>query len=159
MASLNKVMLVGRLGRDPEMRYTKSGSAVASFSIATDERWKDKQGNRQEHTEWHNIVAWTKLADFAQNYLKKGMLIFVEGQLRTRDWTDNANVKHYRTEIRADNIQFMEPKGDGPRAGGGGAARPQSPSQSQDRGPSGPPMDEGPEPPGGGEYLEDDIPF
>jgi single-strand DNA-binding protein len=155
MASLNKVLLVGRLGRDPEIRYTKSGSAVASFSLATDERWKDKQGNRQEHTEWHSIVAWTKLADFTQNYLKKGMLIYVEGQLRTRDWTDTANVKHYRTEIRADNIQFMEPKGDGPRGGGGGGAKP-----TQDRGPSGPP-DEGPEPPGGGggEYLEDDIPF
>jgi single-strand DNA-binding protein len=153
-------MLVGRLGRDPEIRYTKSGSAVANFSIATDERWKDKQGNRQEKTEWHYIVAWAKRAEFVQNYLKKGSLIFVEGRLQTRDWTDTANVKHYRTEINADNIQFMEAKGDGPRGGGSAAARPQSPSpsQSQDRGPSGPP-DEGPEPAGGGEYLEDDIPF
>jgi len=152
MSSLNKVLLIGRLGRDPEIRYTKGGSAVANFSMATDERWKDKQGNRQEKTEWHSIVAWARLAEFAQNYLKKGSLIFVEGRLQTRDWTDNQNVKHYRTEVVANDIRFMEPKGDGSRSGGG----PSRPSQERG-GP--PPADEGPEPMGGGEYLEDDIPF
>ena len=157
MSSLNKVLLVGRLGRDPEIRYTKGGSAVANFSIATDERWKDKQGNRQERTEWHYIVAWSKLADFVQNYLKKGTLIFIEGKLQTRDWMDQQNVKHYRTEIIANDIRFMERKGDGPQGGGGGGG---GGKPAQDRGPSGPP-DDGPEPAGGGggEYLEDDIPF
>ena len=97
MGSLNRAMLIGRLGRDPELRYTKSGGAVASFSIATDSRWKDKEGNQQERTDWHNIVAWGNLADLAQKYLKKGRLVYIEGRLQTSDWVDNQNVKRYKT--------------------------------------------------------------
>ena len=167
MSSLNKVMLIGRLGRDPEIRYTKSGSGVANFSIATDERWKDKEGNRQERTEWHSIVAWGKLADFAQNYLKKGKLVFIEGRLQTRDWTDTQNVKHYKTEINAKDIRFMEKLDDSQRAAGAGAARPDRP-QRQERAAAAPergappasfPDDQGGDPGPEGEYLEDDIPF
>ena len=157
--NLNKVMLIGRLGRDPEVRYTNSGSAVANFSMATTDTWKDKQGQRQERTEWHNIVAWGRLADFAQNYLKKGKLIYVEGRLQTRDWTDNQNVKHWKTECVANTINFMEKLGDGegqaPSAGSG----PYNDPGPQDPGP--PPEDMGGQgnPADQGAYVEDDIPF
>ena len=151
--NLNKVMLIGRLGRDPEIRYTNSGSAVANFSIATTDTWKDKQGQKQERTEWHNIVAWARLADFAQNYLKKGKLIYVEGRLQTRDWTDDKNVKHYKTECVAHTINFMEKLGDSQ-----GAAPSGGPAPSEDPGPQdpGPPANTGGEQ---GAYVEDDIPF
>ena len=164
MSSLNKAMLIGRLGRDPELRYTKSGGAVANFSIATDSRWKDKEGNQQESTEWHNIVVFGRTADVVQQYLKKGRLVYVEGRLQTRDWVDNQNVKHYRTEIVANTVQFLE-RTEG--AGGGAPGRePQDggyDSQSEQRNPPqdgahgdqpdqrNPPQDEA--------YLEDDIPF
>ena len=161
--SLNKVMLIGRLGRDPEMRYTQSGTAVANFSLATDDNWRDKQGNKQERTEWHNIVAWGKLADTVNNYLKKGRQVYVEGRLQTRDWTDNANVKHYRTEIVASTVTFLG--GPGERQGGGAPAGnyggPQgAPGGSQ----GGPPQGQGGPPPQDdsydqGGYMEDDIPF
>ena len=88
MGSLNKVLLIGRLGKDPEIRYTQSGNAVAHFSIATSESWTDSQGQRQEKTEWHEVVAWNKLADLAQSYLKQGSLIYIEGRLQTRSWDD-----------------------------------------------------------------------
>ncbi len=151
--NLNKVMLIGRLGRDPETRYTNSGSAVANFSIATTETWKDKQGQKQERTEWHNIVCWGPQADFAQNYLKKGRLIYVEGRLQTRDWTDNQNVKHYKTEITANNILFMEPReaGQGGQRAGGGSYD-QAPPPAQGPPPGGAAEEESP-------YMEDDIPF
>ena len=150
--NLNKVMLVGRLGRDPETRYTNSGSAVANFSMATTDTWKDKSGQKQERTEWHNIVAWARLADFTQNYLKKGKLIYVEGRLQTRDWTDNQNVKHWKTEIVANTIQFMEPRGDGDQAASGGGPTHEDPGPQD----PGPPQDQGSDP---GAYVEDDIPF
>ena len=156
MASINKVMLIGNLGKDPEIRYTNSGSAVANFSIATNESWKDKEGNRQERTEWHNIVAWGKLADFAQNYLKKGKSVYLEGRIQTRDWVDNQDVKHYKTEIVANTIQFVGPREEGDQGGRGPAP---------DRGGSGGPPAPYPEPsqggpqPDEGAYLEDDIPF
>lgn len=154
--TLNKAMLIGRLGKDPEVRYTKSGDAVASFTMATDETYKDKQGNKQEKTEWHNINAWGKLADFVQNYLKKGRLIYVEGRIQTRDWTDKDNVKHWKTEIRADTIRFVGPPPDGAKRGGPGAGEDERPS-AKGRGPDRP---EAPPPPeGGNEYPEDDIPF
>ncbi|HUJ75933.1 MAG TPA: single-stranded DNA-binding protein, partial [bacterium] len=114
--TLNKAMLIGRLGKDPEIRYTKAGDAVANFTLATDDTWRDKQGNKQERTEWHTIVAWGRLADFVQNYLKKGRQIYVEGRLQTRDWTDQQNVKHYRTEVVANTIRFVGPN---PEGGGG----------------------------------------
>lgn len=149
MAGINKVLLMGNLGRDPEVRYTQSGSAVANFSIATNRSWKDKQGNRQEHTEWHNVVAWGPKAEFVQNYLKKGSRVFIEGRLQTRDWTDNQNVRRFKTEIVANDIQFMDRASDSPGQGG------------QPSDPSGPPAEEpgGEPPPEDGAYLEDDIPF
>jgi single-strand DNA-binding protein len=152
--NLNKVMLIGRLGKDPEIRYTKSGDAVANFTMATTDTWKDRQGNRQERTEWHTIVAWRQLADFVQNYLKKGRLIFVEGRLQTRDWTDQQNVKHYRTEVVANTINFMEPRPDGERAqqGGGTGGQRQQQQPAQDSYDQGPPPEDAP-------YAEDDIPF
>ena len=114
---LNKVMLIGNVGRDPEVRYTQRGDAVANFSIATSENWKDKGGQRQEKTEWHNLVAFRQRADFVQQYIKKGSKIYVEGKLQTRDWTDNQSVKHYRTEVVVDNIQFVGPPPDGQSRG------------------------------------------
>lgn len=157
--NLNKAMLIGRLGRDPEIRYTKSGDAVANFSIATTENWKDKQGNRQERTEWHNIVCWGRLADFAQNYLKKGKLIYIEGRLQTSDWTDSQNVKHYKTEVVANTVNFMEPRGDGQQYQQQQAPAVQGQEQAQ-----GPPADmQNQQPPDHGNqeaaYVEDDIPF
>ncbi len=150
--NLNKVMLIGRLGQDPEVRYTNSGNAVANFSMATTDTWKDKGGQRQERTEWHKIVAWARLADFSQNYLKKGKLIYVEGRLQTRDWTDNQNVKHFRTEVVANTINFMEKLSDSPGAGAPRQDAGGPPEQQQDDRPEEPPeMDAA--------YMEDDIPF
>src|SRR5690349_4582254 len=122
-------MLIARIGRDPEVRYTKNGTAVASFSCATSEKYKD-----QERTEWHNIVAWGKLADFSQNYLKKGREIYVEGRIQTRDWTDKDNVKHYKTEINANTIRFVGPRPQG--EGGGGGPRMQEDGGGYGGGPS-----------------------
>jgi len=108
--SVNKVILVGNLGRDVELRHTPGGAAVAKFSVATNERWKDKSGQLQEHTEWHNIVAWAKLAEFCGTYLSKGRQIYVEGTLRTRTYDDEKGNKRYFTEVRAQTIQLLGPK-------------------------------------------------
>lgn len=107
MASVNKVILVGNLGRDPEVKMTPTGQKVASFSIATTERYKDQQGNKQEKTEWHNIVAWRKLADIIEQYVKKGSSLYIEGKLTTRSWDDPQGQKKYRTEIIANSIQML----------------------------------------------------
>jgi len=116
--SLNKVTLIGNLGKDPELSYTPSGVAVAKFSVATGEKWKDQEGNLQEHTEWHNIVAWRKLAEICGQYLKKGSKVYLEGKLQTRSWDDkNTGVKRYTTEVIADDLIMLDSKG-----GGGGAA-------------------------------------
>lgn len=115
--SLNRAMLIGNLGRDPELRYTASGVAVATFSIATNEAWKDAEGAAQERTEWHNIVAWRKLAEFCGEYLRKGRKIYVEGKIQTRNYDDkNTGVKKYVTEIVADNILLLDskPQAEGP---------------------------------------------
>jgi len=110
--SLNKVLLIGHLGKDPELSYTASGVAVAKFSIATNERWKDQDGNTQERTEWHNIVAWRKLAEICGQYLKKGSKAYLEGRLQTRSWDDkNTGVKRYTTEIIADDLIMLDSKG------------------------------------------------
>lgn len=110
--SLNKVMLIGNLGKDPELRYTTSGVAVATFSIATSESWKDADGNMQEKTEWHNIVAWRKLAEICGEWLKKGKKIYIEGRLQTRSYDDkNTGAKKYITEIVADNMIMLDGKG------------------------------------------------
>jgi single-strand DNA-binding protein len=112
--SLNKVQLIGNLGKDPELTYTPSGVAVAKFSIATGERWKDQEGNFQEKTEWHNIVAWRKLAEICGQYLKKGSKVYVEGKLQTRSWDDkNTGAKRYSTEIVVDDLIMLDSKGAG----------------------------------------------
>ena len=116
MANLNKVILIGRLGQDPEAKETPSGAFVANFSMATNEFWTDKQGEKQERTEWHNVVAWDKLADLANNYLHRGSNIYCEGKLQTRSWESEEGEKKYKTEIVASNIQFLDKKEDSPPA-------------------------------------------
>jgi len=106
--SLNKVILIGRLGRDPEMRYTPSGQPVTNFSLATDESYTGKDGNKVEKTEWHRIVVWGKQAEFCGNYLAKGRLVYVEGKLETRKWTDKDGAEKYTTEIKADRVLGLE---------------------------------------------------
>jgi single-strand DNA-binding protein len=117
--SVNKVILVGRLGRDPETRYTGGGQAVANFSVATDETYKDKNGERQKRTEWHKIVVWGKQAEIAQQYLKKGSQIFLEGRIQSREWTDKENQKRTSYEIVATNFRMLGSRSD---SMGGGAA-------------------------------------
>ncbi len=112
MAGVNKVILVGNLGKDPEVRYLEGGTAVANFSLATTETYKDKGGNRVEQTEWHNVVLWRGLAEVAEKYLKKGSQVYVEGKLRTRAWDDKDGVKRYSTEIIADNMTMLGGKRD-----------------------------------------------
>ena len=143
---LNKVLLMGNLGRDPEVRYTQGGTAVANFSIATDERWTDKNGQAQEKTEWHKIVVWGKTAELCGQYLKKGRQAFIEGRLQTREWTDKQNQKQYTTEIVANNVQFIGGRPDGVPAAPNGAEQNGPPPGAEDQSP----------PPGVG---PDDIPF
>lgn len=109
---VNKVTLVGRLGKDPEVRHLENGAVVANFSVATSERYKDKDGNRQEKTEWHNISAWRYQAEFAEKYLNKGALVYIDGKLRTRSWEDKEGNKKYTTEVIVDNIQKLDWKRD-----------------------------------------------
>lgn len=105
--SLNKVMLIGNLGKDPELRYTANGTPVASFSIATSDSWKDLEGNLTERTEWHNIVAWRKLAEICGEWLKKGQKVYIEGNIRNRSYDDKNGVKRYVTEIIADDLIML----------------------------------------------------
>jgi single-strand DNA-binding protein len=124
--SVNKVILVGRLGRDPETRYTGGGQAVANFSVATDESYKDKNGERQKRTEWHKIVVWGKQAEIAQQYLKKGSLIFIEGRIQSREWQDKEGQKRTSFEIVATNFRMLGGRSEGAAAasaGGGAGAR------------------------------------
>jgi single-strand DNA-binding protein len=136
---VNRVFLIGRLGRDPEIRHTTSGSAVANFSLATDERWTDAEGNRQTRTEWHNIVAWRKLADICGQYLRKGRLVFIEGRIQTREWDDRDGNKRRTTEIIASNMQMLGGRGQGEES-----AEPQRQKEQND-------MEIG--------ITDDDIPF
>ena len=115
---LNKVMLIGRITKDPDARTTQTGQSVASFSVATNARWKDQQGQLQERGEFHNIVAWRKLADICKQYLRKGSKVYIEGRLQTRSWQDQQGVTKYRTEVVADNMIMLDSKG----SGGGGAS-------------------------------------
>ena len=118
---INKVILIGNLGKDPEVRFTPGGQAVANFNIATSESWTDKNsGQKQERTEWHRIVVWGKLAELCGEYLKKGRQCYVEGRLQTREWTDKEGQKKYTTEIVANTVQFL---GGGGGGGGGGGSR------------------------------------
>jgi single-strand DNA-binding protein len=119
MASLNKVLILGNLGSDPELKMTQSGQAVAHFNVATNESWYDKAGGtRQERTEWHRIVVWGRQAEQCQQYLKKGRTVFIEGRLQTREWEDKQGQKRTTTEINALNVQFVG--GQGPGQGQGG---------------------------------------
>ncbi|MFI5316783.1 MAG: single-stranded DNA-binding protein [Myxococcota bacterium] len=111
MASVNKVILVGNVGRDPELRYTQGGQPVASFSIATNERFKDKEGNWKDRTEWHRIVAWARLAEICGEYLRKGSQVYVEGRIQTRDWEDKEGNKRQTTEIVALAMQMLGRRG------------------------------------------------
>ena len=139
---INKVILVGNLGRDPEVRYTPSGVAVANFTIATSERWKDKAtGEMQERTEWHRIVAWGKLGEICGEYLSKGRQVYIEGRIQTREWEDKEGIKRYNTEIVANEMKMLGTRDSG------GASRPSAPAQVPEY--SGPPL------PG----EDDDIPL
>ncbi|WP_303646333.1 single-stranded DNA-binding protein [Acidithiobacillus montserratensis] len=117
MAGVNKVILLGHLGRDPEMRYQPSGAAIANFSLATSETYKDRDGNKQERTEWHRVVFFNRTAEIAGEYLRKGSMAYVEGRLQTRKWTDKDGQERYTTEIIGDRLQLV-----GSRGGSGGAA-------------------------------------
>jgi len=117
MASLNKCMLIGNLGKDPEVRYTAGGTAVASFSIATTEKFKGKSGDWEEKTEWHNITLWARLAEIAGEYLAKGKTVYIEGRLQTRKWQDKDGKDRYTTEIVGEKMQMLSGKGDGKPAG------------------------------------------
>lgn len=151
---VNKVILVGNLGKDPETRYMPNGKAVTNFSIATSESWKDKQtGEQREQTEWHNIVMYDRLAEIAAEYLKKGSQVYIEGKLRTRKWQDKEGQDRYSTEIVADRMQLLGGRGSG-GAGGGGESMTREPASS------------GAAPAkasksGGGAFdeMDDDIPF
>jgi len=116
MSSLNKVMLIGRLGKDPEVKFTSSGTAVCNFSLATSETFKDKSGEKQEKTEWHNVQLWQKLAEIAGEYLIKGSLVYIEGRLQTRKWQDKEGNDRYTTEIVGERMQMLGSKGDGGRS-------------------------------------------
>ena len=118
-AGVNKVILIGNLGRDPELRYTQSGQAVANFTLATTESWNKREGGREERTEWHRIVAWGRTAELCAQYLSKGRTVYVEGRLQTRDWEDREGNKRTTTEINAQTVQFLgAPRGSGHPGGG-----------------------------------------
>ncbi|NMO20239.1 single-stranded DNA-binding protein [Pyxidicoccus fallax] len=166
---VNKVILIGNLGADPEVRFTPGGQAVANFRIATSDSWTDKNGQKQERTEWHRIVVWGKLAELCGEYLKKGRQCYIEGRLQTREWTDKENRKNYTTEVVANSVTFLGGRdaGEGMSGGGGGGGRRQFNSQRGNGSGNGmdtdygqpPPMDDsgmGGGPGGGG---DDDIPF
>jgi len=137
MASVNKVILIGNLGRDPELRYTQGGQAVANFNIATTDKFTDKEGNPQERTEWHRIVVWGKQAENCAQYLSKGRSAYIEGSLQTRDWEDKEGIKRYTTEVRAQRVQFLGGPGGGQRTAGAAPA-------SGDSGPPAPPAQDVP---------------
>lgn len=112
MSSLNKAMIIGRLGQDPEVRYTQSNTAVANLSVATSERYKDNMGEWKENTEWHRVVAWGRLAEICQEYLKKGSQVYIEGPIQTRKWEDKEGQTRYTTEIKALTMKMLDSKGD-----------------------------------------------
>lgn len=123
MSGLNKTMLIGRLGADPELRHTQSGDAVCNFTMATSEKWKGKDGEMQEKTEWHRIVAWKKVAEICDKYLSKGKQVYIEGRLQTRKWEDKDGNKRYTTEIVANQVVFLGNKNDSDQGGGSGRER------------------------------------
>lgn len=147
MSSLNKVLLIGRLGKDPEIRYTPDGSPVANFSLATSENWTDKSGTRQERTEWHNIVAWKKLADLSKRFLTKGRQVYIEGRIRTREWDDRDGNKRRTTEVIANQMVLLGSRSEGAESQYAAAAPGvQATSESE-------------EAPSSAGITDDDIPF
>ncbi|MGQ0579098.1 MAG: single-stranded DNA-binding protein [Betaproteobacteria bacterium] len=155
MASVNKVILIGNLGRDPEVRYMPSGDAVANISIATTETWKDKNGEKQEKTEWHRVAMFGKTAEIAGEYLKKGSQVYIEGRLETRKWTDKEGQERTTTEIRADRMQML-----GSRSGGSERMTPPEDDTPRAAAAPAPAKKSGGAAKGSGvEDLEDDIPF
>ncbi len=142
--SVNKAILIGRLGKDPELRYTPSGKAVATFSLATSERWSSQDGQKQESTTWHNIVVWGKQAEVMKEYLSKGREVYIEGRIANRSYDDKEGVKKYISEVVVQNFSFVGSKGD--TGGGGGSSNQSTPADM----PSGPPA-------GGND--DDDLPF
>jgi single-strand DNA-binding protein len=160
MASLNKVLLIGNLGRDPETRYLPSGGAVCNFSIATSERFNDKSGQKQERTEWHNIVMYGKLAEIAQQYLKKGSNVYIEGRIQTSKWQDKTTGQDkYKTEIVADQMQMLGGRGQGGGQGGDDFNQEYSPAPQQSRPQSAPQAAPAARPAKSFDDFEDDIPF
>ena len=155
MASVNKVILIGNLGRDPETRYMPDGAAITNISVATTDTWKDKQGEKQEKTEWHRVAFFGKLAEIAGEYLKKGSQVYVEGRLQTRKWQDKDGQDRYTTEIVADRMQML---GSRQGMGGGAAAAAEPPPEG---GGSARPAGGKPAGKPGGKFddFEDDIPF
>lgn len=158
MASVNKVILVGNLGRDPEVRNMPSGDAIANFSIATTDTWKDKSGQRQERTEWHRISMFGKQAEIAGQYLKKGSTVYIEGRLQTRKWTDKEGAERTTTEVVADRMQMLGGRDGGSRENNDGdhnysQQAPREQSQQQASGGNGIPSS------GGFDDFDDDIPF
>ena len=148
MASVNKVILIGNLGRDPETRYSPDGAAITNVSVATTRRYKDSSGQQQEETEWHRVVFFGRLAEIAGEYLRKGRPVYVEGRLRTRKWTDKEGVEKYTTEVVAENMQIL-----GSREGmGGGEAEESAPVRSTAPKPAAKPAQNIAE-------MDDDIPF
>jgi single-strand DNA-binding protein len=154
MASVNKVILIGNLGKDPEVRYLPSGDAVANISIATTETWKDKAGEKQEKTEWHRVSMFSKLAEIAGEYLKKGSQVYIEGRLETRKWTDKEGHERYSTEIRADRMQML-----GSRSGGSERMAPPEEDVARAAPASAPAKKPAAGKGGNFDDLEDDIPF
>jgi len=150
MNSLNKAMLIGRLGKDPEVRNLEGGSTKAAFPIATTEVYKDKSGQRVENTHWHNIVCWRGLAEIAEKYLKKGANIYVEGKIVTRSWDDKDGNKRYTTEIVADNFIMLDKKSDSGNGGGGNYEHHSAPAASSE-----PKQENAP----ASESFADDLPF
>jgi single-strand DNA-binding protein len=147
MAGVNKAILIGNLGRDPELRYTQSGQAVVNFSIATSENWTDKNGERQERTEWHRIVVWGKTGENCARFLSKGRTVYVEGRIQTREWEDREGQKRTTTEINAQTVTFLG------SAGAGRGSEPADPTPPESSPPeSSPDSGAGPPPP-------DDVPF
>ena len=150
MAGVNKAILVGNLGRDPELRQTPNGQSVVNFTLATSENWTDKSGERQERTEWHRIVAWGRTAEMCNQYLSKGRTVYVEGRIQTREWEDKDGNKRYTTEVNAQTVNFIGPRTDG---GGGSTSYPgRDENQASSAPANNPPMDSAPP-------VDDDIPF
>ncbi len=152
MAGVNKAILVGNLGRDPELRKTPNGQSVVNFTLATSETWTDKSGDRVERTEWHRIVVWGRTAEMCNQYLSKGRTVYIEGRIQTREWEDKDGNKRYTTEINANIVNFIGPRSSGSDSGGGTSGGP-----SGDRGEGdGPASGAGGDP---GAPVDNDIPF